>query len=500
MNAAKIGAQVLYIFGGGVFTLVVGLPLQIYIVRSLGAQEFGAYSLVEGVIGTSASLLAFGIAPTAVRFIPDYLSRGEGGQIKRLVTVSTLALLLIGAAGGFIIAVASRGVMAWWGANSDVNSLIRVMACTIPIGLLTFLYQQILRAFQRIFIMIVITSVVNLTGKAVLSVLFIQSGWGLIGYAWAVVLSGGFGLILMVAAVVRLVRRLETPSKEAERPLRQWIRYASVLYANGLIGVAFQSVDRFIVGALIGTEAVATLVVARQLAQIPGTLTNMFVTVTGPMFAARRGSQLRAVFEVATDWCMRLASPLILFFMLFGGALLHWYGRNFAANGDALLVLLLSAQLIGIAFGPIGHMLWLTGCEAAALRVAAIGSGAILLLYLVLIPLLGITGIGLSTALVALLGNILSLRIARRELGHVWWAERYKAWLLPALFSLTSLVALRAALGWSESIPVIWLVVALALSYGGALAGNFLQGFHVEDWEVYLAVKSKLRVALGLRG
>ena len=61
MNAVKIGGQVLYVFGGGVFTLLVGLPLQIYVVRSLGAQPFGAYSVVEGALATIANLLAFGI-------------------------------------------------------------------------------------------------------------------------------------------------------------------------------------------------------------------------------------------------------------------------------------------------------------------------------------------------------------------------------------------------------------------------------------------------------
>jgi hypothetical protein len=58
---------------------------------------------------------------------------------------------------------------------------------------------------------------------------------------------------------------------------------------------------------------------------------------------------------------------------------------------------------------------------------------------------------------------------------------------------------LRAILGWNENVPAAWLAVALVLAYVASLAGNFIQGFHIEDREVYSAVKTKLRLALGLR-
>lgn len=142
MNAVKIGGQVLYVFGGGVFTLLVGLPLQIYVVRSLGAQPFGAYSVVEGALATIANLLAFGIAPTAVRFIPEHLARGENGHVRSLVALASVALLAVGVFGAVITALLSHEVIAWWGLTENVQRVIAVMVLTIPIGLLTFLYQQ----------------------------------------------------------------------------------------------------------------------------------------------------------------------------------------------------------------------------------------------------------------------------------------------------------------------------------------------------------------------
>ena len=500
MDALRIAGQVLYVFGGGAFTLLVGLPLQIYVVRSLGAQQFGAYSVVEGALATIANLLAFGIAPTAVRFIPEHLARGQSGHVRSLVALATVALLAIGSAGAAVTALLSHEVIAWWGMDRNVQTVIAVMVLTIPIGLLTFLYQQILRGFQEIFIMIFVSSVVTLTAKAALTVLLIRDGWGTVGYAWAVVLSSGLGLTLMAGAAVRLLWRLERTGEEPARPMRLWIRYASVLYANGLFSTAVQYMDRFLVGALIGADGVATLVVARQLQQLPATMFNMFVTVIGPMFAASRGPQLRNIYQVTTDWCMRLALPLILFLGIFTGAVLNWYGRDFSENGSALLLLLLLATIINMAYGPIGQLLLMTGYESNVLQVTIASMSTTMLLYLILIPLFGATGVGVAVVLATVLSNALSFRIARRELGHVWWAARYTAWLLPLVLSLGCLLVLRVSLGWSTDVQAVWLAFGLLLAYASFGIGNLISGLHADDRALFAAVKARLRSSAGFGG
>lgn len=498
MDAIRIGGQVLYVFGGAIFTLLVGLPLQIFVVRSLGAEQFGAYSVIEGALATISGLLAFGIAPTAVRFIPEHLARKESGHVRSLVGIATFVLLAIGAAGAVFTASFSREVIAWWGLNKNLQSVITVMVLTIPIGLLTFLYQQILRGFQEISMMIFISSVVALTAKTVLSVLFIHDGSGVVGYAWAVVLSSGLGLILMAAVAIRLLWRLDGTSEQLARPMRLWIRYASVLYANGLFSTAVQYLDRLIVGAFIGAEGVATLVVARQLQQLPLTLFNMFVIVVGPIFAASKGTRLQNVYQLATDWCMRSGLPLVLFLIVFAAPVLAWYGRDFAMNGTLLLQLLLFSMLISMSFGPIGNLLMMTGHEVNMFRVTIAQTVVMIVAYVILIPLFGISGLGIAVALSALVGNVWAFEIARRRLHQVWWTARYTAWLLPTALSVSCLLVLRFA-RWSESASAVWLLAGLTIAYISFVVGNFVSGFHAEDREVFSAVIARLRSTVSLR-
>ena len=76
-NASRLGGQVAFFMLGNLFTIGVGFPLQIYVARVLGASGLGVFSLLDGFVGVIVGLLAFGIAPTAVRFSPEHLERRE---------------------------------------------------------------------------------------------------------------------------------------------------------------------------------------------------------------------------------------------------------------------------------------------------------------------------------------------------------------------------------------------------------------------------------------
>jgi O-antigen/teichoic acid export membrane protein len=177
MGVIVVG-QTIVVFAGNLFTLVAGLPFQIYVARVLGLNQLGHFGLAEAAIVTLSGFVGFGIAQTAVRFIPEYLAKGEHEQIRILALLATLALTVIGVALASCVISLSAPVMASFGIEPAEAKLMNVMALTAPIGLLTFLYQQILRGFQEIIIMIVSTSFVALMVKIVLAVIFFQVGWG----------------------------------------------------------------------------------------------------------------------------------------------------------------------------------------------------------------------------------------------------------------------------------------------------------------------------------
>ncbi|MGH6838755.1 MAG: lipopolysaccharide biosynthesis protein [Methylocella sp.] len=493
-----VAGKTIVVLAGNVFTLVAGLPFQIYVARVLGMNQLGLFGLVEAAVVTLSGFVSFGIAQTAVRFIPEHLAKGEHEHIRTLALLATLALTVVGVAVASCIVLLSAPVMAWFGIAKAGSELVGIMALTAPIGLLTFLYQQILRGFQEINIMILGTSFVALMVKIVLAVTLFQGGCGVRGYAFAVVGGGVAALAFMFAGAMRLIFRLDRPTTAAAAPLGHWARYASISYATGQTSNMVMHVDRFILGATIGTEAVATLMVVRQLQQLPTTFHQMFLAVVAPMFAAANGpdaaARRRTLYHLTTDWVMRLALPLILFLAVFGDSLLHLYGEEFRVNGTPLLLLCLVAVSITIASGPAGSLMSMSGLEASLLRISVLGSVLLVTLYALVIPLAGLLGVGISLIAATLFVNLSALKGMRRRLALPWWSRRYATWPISGGFTLATLLFLRAALRW-DGVSIAWLGVGLAAAYGSFLAGNLLQGMSDDDRAVFDALMMRLRRA-----
>ena len=112
--ASQLGGQAAFFFLGNVFTLLVGLPLQIYVARMLGTGGLGVFSLIEGGVSLTAGLVSFGLAPTLVKFIPFHLERREFACIRRLIVEGASLLLISGglAYGVAVIAMRSRRMPA----------------------------------------------------------------------------------------------------------------------------------------------------------------------------------------------------------------------------------------------------------------------------------------------------------------------------------------------------------------------------------------------------
>jgi O-antigen/teichoic acid export membrane protein len=314
------------------------------------------------------------------------------------------------------------------------------------------------------------------------------------------VLSGSIALTLMAIAATRIVSGLGERTRGAAPPIAHWVRYARIMYFNGLLSSAIGHLDRFIIGAAIGTHGVATLMVVRQLHQLPTVFHQMFLTVVAPMFVAAAGDPVgaprrQALYDMMTDWVMRLALPLILFLAVFGGSLLSLYGAEFSANGTPLLLLCCVAVLANLALGPIGNLMNMSGLEAPLLRLIIMSICLMIGAYVLFIPLVGLPGVGLGLIVSTLFLNISALRLARRRLGLSWWSTRFVAWIVPGLLALAALLALRAALGWSGHLSPAWLIAGLAAAYGCMVAGNALLGFHADDRAAFEAIRAKFSLA-----
>ena len=497
--ASRLGNQALFFLCGNIFTLLLGLPLQIYVARQLGTAGLGTFGLLEGGMGLAAGLLALGLAPTLVRFIPAHLEHQQYQWIRKLLRLGLCLLLFVSFVFYLGLVLGLPLLLQWFPLLAEYRIAVLLMGILVPLSMLSYYLQQGLRGFQEIRYIVTGNSFLQLAVKAGLTILLLSAGFGLLGYVWAVVLSVLVAMLWMSLGLRRKILALPADDAEVvEAPLAEWRAYAKVMYSGSLLGMGGAYLDRFLLALVAGAHPVGILLVLKQLQQMPVIFLQMFLSIASPMFAAAhaRGDQqeIRHIYHLTTDWVVRLSAPLLIFFAVFAEPLLQLYGDDFAADGVLPFRILLLSQLVNLGFGPIGQVMYMSGLEKTALRIAlwqTLFNAACLLL---LVPLLGLTGVALT-----IFGSVVFINVAeyfstRKHIGLRWGDRRYIGWILPSL--LCAGVALLVQ--WQlASISIVVLVAMLALLYAVFHGVALAQGLHADDRQLLASFGVQLGLSQG---
>jgi O-antigen/teichoic acid export membrane protein len=493
--AGRVGVPTIYLLLGNLFTLAVGLPLQIYIARVLGAAGIGVYGLLEAVMNTASGLLGFGVAMTVVRFVPEHLARREYGEVVGLIRVSALFLFATSGLAYTVLLFVLFFLGTLWPSVEGYRLEIGIMGLMIPLSLITSFLQQGLRGFQDIRGMVVGLSVIQLTMKAVLTIGAFAIGLGLDGYMLASILASFSCVIWLFYSLVDQIRALPFATPTIS-PLPKWRRFALASYSGSLLGTATSGLDRLLLGAFIGSSAVGILVVVRQLQMLPERFNQMLLVTTAPLFSAAHGANDRRerqyAYHLTTDWAVRSSLPLVLFLWLFGRDVLALFGSAFADTGTVPLWILVGAQFFSVTSGPVGNLAMMSGLEWPSLRLSVIntilGVGALA----VLTPFFGLTGVAVAYALIIVLQNVTFLILVQRKLHLQWWDRRYLEWL-PQFGAALAVASI--ALSLTRPLSAAELAICLVAMYVGAVAVTFVRGWHENDKQLFRHIRQAVRSA-----
>jgi O-antigen/teichoic acid export membrane protein len=494
-----LGGQALFFLAGNVFTLLVGLPFQIYLARVLGVELLGVFSLLEGGVALVTGLVGFGIAATLPKFVPHHLERHEYTSIRSLIQRGLVRLLLAGT----LVYVSSIALLPaierQWPELARFRVIVLVMGLMVPLGLLIFFLQQGLRGFHEIRYMVIGSSFLQLATKVAITIVVFSAGWRLGGYVVAVVASTTISIVWLA---VGLRRRLQTLPDDAgsEAHVRtfdvQWRKYAGVQYTTSLVGLGAGYVDRFLLGAFASASSVGVLAVIKQLQQLPGVFLQVFISVAAPMFSAVHAREDKAgrqqLYGLATDWVVKAAAPLLIFMLIYSRELLGLYGNEFAVSGTMPLCVLVGAQAINVAVGPVGTILNMSGQENSLLRLGILQTVLTIGLMVCLAPLMGLRGIAIALAISVVFGNLGGLYVARRNIGLRWFDSRFRKWVVPVVLTfLLGIFGRSSVAAWGLPALTGVLVLSYLVFYLAVLA----QGLHEDDKELLRQVVTVLRRA-----
>ncbi|HXH05030.1 MAG TPA: oligosaccharide flippase family protein [Vicinamibacterales bacterium] len=460
--------------------IVLGAFLLPFTIRHLGKADYGLWMLAASLTAY-LQLLDLGYGNGLVRQLARADARGDEDEMNIVLSTFAVvytALALAALAGIAVLALAVLPRFPNLSADqvSTGRWLLGILGLRAAAGLPMSVFGAVTTARQRF----------AATSAIAIGVALVQ---GLV--TW-VMLRAGYGLVPLVAATTAVGlasyaayaavawqtfpgMRL-SPSRFSAAHVREVTAFSFYLF---LIGIAIQvsaSVPTLVVGAALGTSAVAVYAVAARMAEYQRQLCGQFSGLLFPVVvrfqASRDRDALRATLVEGTRLALALVVGATVCLLAFGRRIVElWMGPGFEASVWPLYVLAV-AGIVVVAQGPTGNILLAAGWHrlvawASVVEIVlAVGCG------LALVRLLGLAGVALGASLPYALLNLgllmpVACRVVAMPYGALLRAGGGPA-LLAALPAGALALGLRAAAAPASLGAVLLQVGAVGLLYAAA--------------------------------
>lgn len=397
---------------------VLTFAFNIYVVRQLGDDRFGQYSIVLAFTGLFSILLELGMTQYVMREIARDRSRAPA-LFWNLVAVR-LILALIGIVGMTLGAMAA--------------GYPRILV----LGVLIHSSGYVLSAFHAPLVA-VLTAHERLDYVAGLSILgrlvFVIAGGAFLlsGASYiALIVANLLGIPLQIGLAVWAIRRYRMASFPLRINPRSWLPLARAGLPFGFISLMLSisfSIDTVMLSMFRPENVVGWYTVAYHLVFSLMFITGGFNEAIVPSLARTYVSQPGHVemwYRRSVKLIIVTSLPIAVGGMLLAGPLIDvMYGQDFAPAAAALAVLIWDVPLLMFC-SFCGNMTTVIGEERAAGRVYAINAAANVLLNLYAIPRYGIMGAAVVTVVTDLVGALqfhllLRHRLNLPHMGQVLW-------------------------------------------------------------------------------
>jgi O-antigen/teichoic acid export membrane protein len=280
------------------------------------------------------------------------------------------------------------------------------------------LHAELLKSIKKItFALCIQNVVVPLIASAALLVL--AQPLGVIGAALSSSFAAGIVLFLSIYLWRRATPKLKTAAV-ISIDNATILASSSPLFVVAIMNILIDFSDTVLLGFFLDSSAVGIYTIALRLTAISSLILSSVNSVIAPEFstlwAENKTSELNALARSTTRLMSLVACCILAIFLLLPETLLGLFGSEFIA-GKTVLITLACAHFIALATGPVAYILMMTGNERFHRTTVLICAGLNIVLNCLLIPIYGIVGAAIATAIALSTKNILAVLFVRSKLG-----------------------------------------------------------------------------------
>ena len=398
------------------FGAASGFFLNLVIARALPTQQAGYYFLAFTVVQVIAATGQLGLPNSLLRFIGGFKAEKDWQQATVVHKLASLWALLFAGALGIVLFFISPWFAAHVLAKPEVAPALQAMSPAVVFFALLMLNAHALQAVGDV---VKSVSTMNVLIPVLVAIALLA------GFANdAVTTAGVYSLACLLTMLISLIWWQRKPGilwqTNQTFPASTLRQSCIPLWWVALMGVAVQWAGQLVSGAYVTPEQLAILAVAQRTAMLTSFILMAVNLVVAPRFAAlyKQGKtrELETIALHSTKLMVLFALPIVGFMLLFPQWLMWLFGEEYKAGANLLRILAIG-QFISVMSGSVGFLLTMSGHERDMRNVVLFSGPLAMVLALVLIPLYGVTGAAVATAISVGSQNLLAVVMVEKRLG-----------------------------------------------------------------------------------
>jgi len=403
-----------------VLTVVLGFVFTVLITRTLSVEQSGIYLLVFTIVSVLSVVCRLGLDRTIVRFVAIAEDDSDFDLSFSLVFNCLIVVAVVGTIVSSAVYLLSDFIALNIFNNNEMSEVLSSMSISIlglsVVAFIAFGFQGMSKPVYTVLFRDLLHRLI-LVGMLVF-----------LAFDDAVGIASLFSIvILFVTALTVLAWFIKARKQRTGGTLllnsiwrNKVITSCIPLWAVAVTAELVKWSAQIISGAFVSETELAYFAVAQRVSVLTSLVlivVNMLVT---PKFAVlfKKGlvQKLESLVQDTLKLNLLIAAPVLIAFFVFPNFILSIYGDKFV-EGALLLQILAVGQFVNVVTGSVGNILPMSGHEKVMRNIVFISGIFSVLISFILIPVFGVLGAAISTALSISFQNILAMIMVYKILG-----------------------------------------------------------------------------------
>ncbi len=415
----------------------------------------GTFYLALGILGIFEIFADLGLRSSLSRYVPFFIGKDEKIKLAMLIKIIYTAVIIVSCCVTIFVFFASDLVAGYFGDNTaDLAIALKLLAPYLIVSMLLSTNTTLLSALKdirRANLFYVFQNFIKLLATVLL---FFFLGVTIFSITVGFLISFIFAAIISIFYAIPHIKKFLGYSDNSKI---SFVPFFVEIFSFGLmltlvssLSVLISNIDRIMIGYFIGGEAVAVYTIAATFATIvmiiPSSFTAMFFPLVTELLGKEKKPEARSICNTSVRWSVFAGIPLAIVLIIFSSSLLRmFYGDAYAIGGNVLTLFALGLLIRSFTFV---HSFVLAGLRLVKLelKIGILTLFVNLVLNWFLIPLWGIEGAGVASAISLIFASLCLIYYTKKVIGFAFPVDSLKAFFAGAL-ALVIILFLKPYIG-----------------------------------------------------